>query len=112
MKKEKIKSEIENFGENRKNLSIEDQILAQQTTSEYIHNLQTNRNLQETNDTIIIDWSNMTGAVRHQGICGSCYALVPIQNLEFLLATHVFGFHLELSTQQILDCDFGLSLGC
>ena len=72
-----------------------------------------NRALQQISNLTNVDWTNETGSVRHQGICGACYALVPVQNLEFLLAKYVYpSMYLELSAQQIVDCDFGLSLGC
>lgn len=60
-----------------------------------------------------MDWSNYTGPVRYQGLCGSCYALVAVGNLEALLAIYSFGFALPMSVQQVLDCaNNGLTFGC
>lgn len=59
-----------------------------------------------------MDWTSQAGNVRDQGLCGACYIFAPVQNLEALVAIHTLGFHIELSIQQILDCDFGFSLGC
>lgn len=62
---------------------------------------------------INIDWSSFTGPVRNQGKCGSCYAIAAVANLEALLAMHTFGFHVQLSVQQVVDCDnSGLTFGC
>lgn len=61
----------------------------------------------------IIDWSNYTGNVRFQGLCGACYAITTVNNFESLLAIYSYGFVPQLSSQQIIDCaNNSLTFGC
>lgn len=60
-----------------------------------------------------IDWTNMSGPIRYQGACGSCYALTAVQVLEAANAIYSFGgTYIHLSAQQILDCAVPNYNGC
>ena len=50
------------------------------------------------------------GEIKDQGICGSCYALFAITNIEGLYYTKL-GKNKEFSEQMIVDCDT-LDSGC
>ena len=51
--------------------------------------------------------------MRHQGYCGSCYALATADALSSMNSIYRFGFFISLSTQQLLDCpNNGLTFGC
>ncbi|CAK4717163.1 unnamed protein product [Aphanomyces euteiches] len=60
-----------------------------------------------------IDWTTnkCNSAVKDQGYCGSCWAFSSLGTAEFAhcLAT---GEKLDLSEQQVVDCDNRVSLGC
>ncbi|KAJ8726655.1 hypothetical protein PYW07_001353 [Mythimna separata] len=52
------------------------------------------------------DWRkyNVVTPIKHQHGCGSCYAFNAIANIESQFARK-YGLHLDLSEQQIIDCD-------
>ena len=57
--------------------------------------------------------------MKFQGKCGSCYAFAAIDTVATMLAIYQYGFHVELSIQEIIDCPkippgatFPLTYGC
>jgi hypothetical protein len=67
----------------------------------------------ETLGTHPFDWRNedMVSEVKDQGTCGAGYAFAVVGALESLRAIQ-YGAVVNLSTQQILDCDRGYNDGC
>lgn len=62
---------------------------------------------------INIDWTNHSGPVKYQGLCGACYAFASVDSVAALNSIYTFGFFLPLSIQQVIDCsDNGLTFGC
>lgn len=53
----------------------------------------------------------MVSGVKDQGTCGAGYAFAVVGALESLRAIR-YGAVVNLSTQQILDCDRGYNDGC
>ena len=73
------------------------------------------RLLQTTNQPqpIEIDWTQISGAIKYQGVCGSCYAFATSDAVSAMYAIYKFGFNVALSVQQIIDCSkSGLTYGC
>ena len=60
-----------------------------------------------------VDWLKYAGPVRHQRLCGACFAFATVNNVEALYAKHVFGgYFFEFSVQQIIDCAMLSYDGC
>ncbi len=55
----------------------------------------------------------MSGDVRRQGLCGACYALAVADNIAAMMGIYFFGYHINLSGQDIIYCgDKSLTFGC
>jgi hypothetical protein len=64
-------------------------------------------------EKVMIDWSAYAGEVRYQGYCGACYAFATVDTVSMHFSIYRFGFFLQLSVQQVIDCpDNGLTYGC
>lgn len=64
-------------------------------------------------ETVNIDWSGIAGKIRAQGKCGSCYALAAADAIGSINAIFKYGFHIQLSAKQIMDCnDNNMTFGC
>lgn len=62
---------------------------------------------------ISIDWTRMSGNIRSQGLCGSCYAFTTADAIASINAIYYYRTFLPLSVKQILDCNTNnLSFGC
>jgi hypothetical protein len=73
------------------------------------------RLLQPTNipQIIEIDWTSVSGSIKFQGVCGSCYAFATADAVSAMYSLFKFGFNVPLSVQQIVDCPSnGLTFGC
>ena len=68
----------------------------------------------ETNLTRFdIDWTCLSGRVKFQGKCGSCYAFSTVDSVAALIAIYQYGFHADLSIQEIIDCPkLSATCGC
>jgi hypothetical protein len=55
----------------------------------------------------------MSGSIRSQGLCGSCYAFTTADTIASINAIYYYKTFLPLSVKQILDCNTNnLSFGC
>lgn len=60
-----------------------------------------------------VDWSCLSGKVKFQGKCGSCYAFATVDSVGALIAIYQYGFHADLSIQEIIDCPkLSATFGC
>jgi len=61
----------------------------------------------------VFDWRNqgVIGSVKDQGSCGSCWAFSTVANLEGLFAIKTKNL-INLSEQQLVDCDKDQDQGC
>lgn len=57
-----------------------------------------------------IDWSSKLGPVKDQGSCGCCYAMTATELMEYYYTLNTKTI-VELSVQQIIDCD-KIDFGC
>jgi hypothetical protein len=62
---------------------------------------------------IEIDWTSVSGSIKFQGVCGSCYAFATADAVSAMYSLFKFNFNVALSVQQIVDCPSnGLTFGC
>ena len=60
-----------------------------------------------------MDWSCVSGSVKTQGKCGSCYAFAPLSAISAIHAIYSYEFYLPFSVQEIIDCENSLNIdGC
>jgi C1A family cysteine protease len=60
-----------------------------------------------------VDWAPFSGAIKFQGVCGSCYAFATADAVGAMYTLFKFNFNVALSVQQIMDCSRnGLTYGC
>lgn len=87
-------------------------LITNQTTSTLTVTTITSTVNLPTNDTDI-DWTDVAGPIRYQGLCGACYAFTTVQVVQAANSIYLFGgVYIQLSVQQVIDCAVSNLNGC